>query len=626
MENIVPGPERTSVLGRLEDAASVIVLLLMAGLALVEAVARTWLGGGIPGSIVVVQHLTLWITILGAALAARSDRLLALSTQSLLPAWILPGIRIFTSGLAAGVTACLLLASLDLVRIEREAGELVAWGIPVWVALAIMPVGLALIAGRLISGAAKNLRGRMLAALGLLIPVAFELFPFLEKPDLLFPALLVIVVGTALGLPIYAAIGGAALLLFWYDGTPITAIPNETYRLTVNPLLPTIPLFALGGYILAEGGASRRLMRLFTAFFGWMPGGLAIVTTLVLAFFTPLTGASGVTILSMGGLFLPVLTRARYPERTSVGLVTVSGSIGLLFPPSLPVILYAFYVNQPLERLFIGGFLPGILLVSVVAGWGAYQGWSHGAPRSKFQPREAASAVREARWELFLPFLILIAFLSGVVASLVEVAALVVAYALLVECLVYKDLDIFRDLPRIFGECAGLVGGFMIILCVALGFTEFLILAEVPTQALDWVQTHIDSPWLFLLALNLFLIIVGALMDIYSAVIVVVPLIAPMAAVYGIDPTHLGIIFLANMELGYLMPPMGENLFLASYRFDQSLTKVYRSTLPYVVILLIAVLLITYVPSLTLWLVGWWEGPAGVFEQDVAFRVAGKMV
>ena len=607
MENIVPGPERTSVLGRLEDAASVIVLLLMAGLALVEAVARTWLGGGIPGSIVVVQHLTLWITILGAALAARSDRLLALSTQSLLPAWILPGIRIFTSGLAAGVTACLLLASLDLVRIEREVGELVAWGIPVWVALAIMPVGLALIAGRLISGAAKNLRGRMLAALGLLIPVAFELFPFLEEPDLLFPALLVIVVGTALGLPIYAAIGGAALLLFWYDGTPITAIPNETYRLTVNPLLPTIPLFALGGYILAEGGASRRLMRLFTAFFGWMPGGLAIVTTLVLAFFTPLTGASGVTILSMGGLFLPVLTRARYPERTSVGLVTVSGSIGLLFPPSLPVILYAFYVNQPLERLFIGGFLPGILLVSVVAGWGAYQGWSHGAPRSKFQPREAASAVREARWELFLPVLILIAFLSGVVASLVEVAALVVAYALLVECLVYKDLGIFRDLPRIFGECASLVGGFMIILCVALGFTEFLILAEVPTQALDWVQTHIDSPWLFLLALNLFLIIVGALMDIYSAVIVVVPLIAPMAAVYGIDPTHLGIIFLANMELGYLMPPMGENLFLASYRFDQSLTKVYRSTLPYVVILLIAVLLITYVPSLTLWLVGWWE-------------------
>ena len=606
MDKIVPEPERTSVLSRLEDAVSVIVLVLMAGLALLEAVARTWLGGGIPGSIVVVQHLTLWITILGAALAARSDRLLALSTQSLLPAWIRPGIQIFTSGLAAGVTACLVLASLDLVRIEREAGEVVAWGVPVWAALAIMPVGLALIAGRLISGAAKNLKGRMLAAVGLIIPVVFKFVPSLEQPDLLVPALLLIVVATALGLPIYAAIGGAALLLFWYDGTPITAIPNETYRLTVNPLLPTIPLFALGGYILAEGGASRRLMRLFTAFFGWMPGGLAVVTTLVLAFFTPLTGASGVTILSMGGLFLPVLTRARYPERTSVGLVTVSGSIGLLFPPSLPVILYAFYVNQPLEHLFIGGFLPGILLVSVVAGWGAYQGWSHGAPRSEFRPKEAASAVRAAKWELFLPVLILIAFLSGVVASLVEVAALVVAYALLVECLLYKDLSIFRDLPRIFRECAALVGGFMIILCVALGFTEFLILAEVPTQALDWVQTHIDSPWMFLLALNVFLIIVGALMDIYSAVIVVVPLIAPMAAAYGIDPTHLGIIFLANMELGYLMPPMGENLFLSSYRFDQSLTQVYRSTLPYVVILLIVVLLITYVPSLTLWPVSWW--------------------
>ena len=607
MDNTGTDPERSSVLARLEDAASVIVLVSMVGLALLEAVARTWLGGAIPGSIVVVQHLTLWITILGAALAARTDRLLALSTRSLFPAWIRPGIQIFTSGLAAGVTACLVLASLDLVRIEREAGDVVAWGIPVWVALAIMSAGLALIAGRLIWGAATNLKGQTLAALGLLIPVAFGFVASLDQPDLLFPALLLIVIATALGLPIYTAIGGAALLLFWYDGTPITAIPNETYRLTVNPLLPTIPLFALGGYILAEGGASRRLMRLFTAFFGWMPGGLAVVTTLVLAFFTPLTGASGVTILSMGGLFLPVLTRARYPERTSLGLVTVSGSIGLLFPPSLPVILYAFYVNQPLERLFIGGFLPGVLLVSVVAGWGAYQGWSHGAPRSEFRPREAASAVREARWELFLPVLILIAFLAGVVASLVEVAALVVGYALLVECLVYRDLGISRDLPRIFRECASLVGGFMIIICVALGFTEFLILAEVPTQALDWVQTHIDSPWVFLLALNVFLIIVGALMDIYSAVIVVVPLIAPMAAAYGIDPTHLGIIFLANMELGYLMPPMGENLFLSSYRFDKSLTQVYRSTLPYVVILLIAVLLITYVPSLTLWPVSWWQ-------------------
>ena len=230
-----------------------------------------------------------------------------------------------------------------------------------------------------------------------------------------------------------------------------------------------------------------------------------------------------------------------------------------------------------------------------------------GAPRSRLRLREAASSVREARWELFLPILVVVAFLSGVGASLVEVAALVVAYALLVEGLVYKDLGISRDLPRIFGECAALVGGFMIILCVALGFTGFLILAEVPTQALDWVQTHIDSPWVFLLALNLFPTIVGALMDIYSAVIVVVPLIAPMAAAYGIDPTHLGIIFLANMELGYLMPLLGENLFLSSYRFDQSLTQVYRSTLPYVVILLIAVLLITYVQSMTLLLVSWWE-------------------
>ncbi len=601
----MPESEQPGILARIENGLSIAVLAAIAALPLVEIVARKWLGGGIAGSIPIVEHLTLWITFLGAALAARSERLLALSTADVLPKAWRGSIRIFTAAMGAGITACLGLAAAQLVQVDHQYGDRVAWGIPVWVASLIMPLGFAAITGRLIWQASDKRLGRLLAALGLLIPAVLGLVPSLqESGSLVWPASIAILAATALGMPIYAAIGGLALLLFWDDGTPISAVPGETYRLATSPMLPAIPLFTLGGYILAEGGSSKRLMRLSSALVGWMPGGLAIVTTLVLAFFTPLTGASGITILSMGGLLLPVLEKARYPQNTAVGLVTVSGSIGLLFPPSLPVILYAFYAEQPIERLFVGGIVPGFLLVIVVAGWGAYRGWTSGAQRSPFAWPEARAAIWEAKWELLLPVVVLGGILGGL-TTLVEAAAVTVLYAFVVECLIFRDLSITSALPKVVIESATLIGGFMIILAVALGFTSFLIFAEVPMHALAWVQAHIASPLLFLLALNILLIIVGALMDIYSAILVIVPLIAPMAAAYGIDPVHLGIIFLANMELGYLMPPMGENLFLSAYRFEQPLSRIYRSTLPYVVMLLIAVLLITYVPGLTLWLVEW---------------------
>ena len=576
----------------------------MVVLPLIEILGRLMLGGGIPGSIVLVQHLTLWIAVSGAMLAARSNRLLALSTQSFLPDGFSLPTKIVTSALASGVTICLLLASLDHVQIEREAGDIVAWGIPTWMMLAIMPVSFAVLTGRLIWHASGSTLGRSLAAMGLMVPLFFWLFSSEGDLGILVPTCLVIVVATALGMPIFTAIGGAALLLFWLDGTPLNSVPMEAYRLTVSPMLPAIPLFALAGYILAEGGSSRRLTRLFSALVGWIPGGTAFAITLVLALFTPLTGASGVTILSMGGLFLPVLLKAGYPYKTSVGLITVAGSIGLLFFPSLPVFLYAFKAEQPFEDLFIGGFLPGILLVLVVGGWAALRGHLSGAAKTSFKSREAVAAVWGAKWEVLLPVILLICFVGGY-ATLVEIAALTVFLTFAIECLIHKDLRIWSDLPCVFVECATLIGGFMIILCVALGFTNYLIISEIPDIALAWVQTHIENPLVFLLALNLLLIIVGALMDIYSAIIVVVPLITPMAAAYGIHPIHLGIIFLANMELGYLMPPMGENLFLSAYRFEQSLTQVYRSTLPYVLILAITVLAITYLPIITMGLVEW---------------------
>ena len=588
-----------AVFERLENGLALLVLGLMSVLLLSAVVVREGFGSSIPGSVPVVQHMTLWMTFLGAALAARSDRLLALSMGTYLPARWRQAAKLLAALLAVGVTSCLFLASVQLVQIDYAYGDTVAWGIPGWVFSAIMPLGFAMIVGRLIWYAAASWRGRALAAMGLCAPLLFGLVPELQIAGWILPISLLILLGTALGMPIYAALGSVALLLFWEEGTPISAVPGETYRMSTAPMLPAIPLFTLAGYILSAGGSSRRLLRLCSALVGWMPGGLAIVVTLVLAFFTPLTGASGITILAMGGLLLPMLREARYTERHAIGLVTVSGSIGVLFPPSLPVILYAYYAELPLDRLFIAGLLPGFVLVTVVAAWGAWSGWRGGAMRTPFQGRELGSALWGARWDILLPVVTLTSIFGGF-ATLVEAAALTVLYAIVVGCLVYRELHVTRDIPRVAIESAAMVGGFMIILGVALGLTNYLIMAQMPMHALAWIQEFIRSPALFLLVLNILLILVGALMDIYSAVIVIVPLIAPMAAAYAIDPIHLGIIFLANMQLGYLMPPMGENLFLSAYRFDQPLARVYRSTLPYVVILLGAVLLITYVPWITL--------------------------
>ncbi len=592
---------------KLENLFSVSVLLAMALLPVLEIVGRKFFGRGIPGSIPLVEHLTLWIAFLGAMLAARSDRMLALSTVSFLPEAARHPVRIFTGAVGAGVAAWLAWASFDLVRFEYEAPTFVALGIPVWTAMCIMPAALALIAFRLIWHASDRGWGRLLAGFGLALPIGLGFAPSIQDVGLVLPIAITIVLATLLGMPIFAAIGGLALLFFWNDAVPVAAVPVEVYRLTAHPMLPAIPLFTFGGYILSEGGASRRLVKLFSALVGWIPGGLAIMTTFVLAFFTPLTGASGVTILSMGGLLLPVMRRARYPERFSVGLVTVSGSIGLLLPLSLPVILYAVTAKVSVADLFLGALLPGVLLILLVAAWGVRQGLVSGIERQPFDLRKAAAALWEAKWELLLPVVILVGIIGGI-TTWVEASAITVIYAFVVECFVYKDLSVRKDTLRIAIESATLVGGFLIILGMALGFTNYLIQAEIPMQALAWVQSNIESPLVFLLALNILLLIVGGLMDIYSAIFVIVPLITPIAAAYGVNPVHLGIIFLANLELGYLTPPMGENLFLSSFRFNQPLTTVFRSIVPFWLILMAGVLVITYFPPMTLILVEVFSG------------------
>jgi tripartite ATP-independent transporter DctM subunit len=560
------------------------------------------LGTGIPGAAPITQHLTLWVAFLGAAIAARDGKLLALATGGLFR----PGAgRELAAGLAgavgAGVSALLARASVELVLVEREAGTTVAAGVPAWIAQLCIPFAFSAIALRLFWHASPRWWAKGIALLGLAAGLYLGQYPALLEGKPAWPGMAIILVATLLGSPVFAVLGGLAVVLFMRDGVPIAAVPAETYRLAVSPLLAAIPLFTLGGFLLAEGRSSVRLLAVFRAFFGWIPGGTAVVCALVCAFFTIFTGGSGVTILALGGLMFPALLAERYPERFSLGLLTASGSLGLLWPPALPLILYGIVASVPIEDIFIGGLLPGLLMAGLIAGWGVRQGAASGVVRQPLDPREARRALWVAKWELLLPVIVLVAIFGGF-ATLVETSAITALYVLFVKVVIHRDIRGGRQLFGAFRDCVTLVGGVMVILGAAMGFTSYLVDAEVPARFLEWVQAHVESKWLFLLGLNVFLLFAGSVMEIFAAIIVVVPLLAPLGAAYGIHPVHLAIIFIANLELGYLTPPVGLNLFLSSYRFRRPLMQVYRSALPFLALGAIGVLLITYVPWLTTWL------------------------
>jgi len=575
---------------------------LMALLPVAELAARYTGLNGVPGETVFVQHLTLWVAFLGAALAASSDRLLALSANTFLPEkWAAP-VRVLGSGLTAAIAAGLCWASYEFVLSQRDGGEILALGIAKWVVQLVMPFGFFMIAIRAVWGAGPRLPQRAIAALFLLIPLTLHYAPPPQGPTLLWIGIPVILVGAVFGLPIFATLGGIALLLFWNAGLPVASVPVETYRLVASPVLPSLPLFTLAGYLLVEGGAAARLLRVYTSLFGWLPGGLAISTAVGCAIFT--WAGSGVTILSMGGLLLPMLVKARYPEKFSIGLINGSGSLGLLFPPSLPVILYGIYARTAISTLFVAGFVPGLMMVAMVSALGVFQAIRYGAERAKFSFSEARKAIWDAKWEIAVPFIVLIGLFGGF-GTLVEAGAITVIYVFVVECLVSPEFSIRRDFPRVTLECVTVVGGVLMIIGVAVGLTSYLVTADVPTMLIDWVGAHIQSKYVFLLLLNLALLVSGTFMDVFSAIIVLVPLITPIATRFNIDPVQLGIIFLANLELGYLTPPIGMNLCLSAYRFKQPMTAVYRATLPVYLILLLGVLLITYVPELTLLPVKW---------------------
>lgn len=411
-----------------------------------------------------------------------------------------------------------------------------------------------------------------------------------------------LIVIAILGAPIFSIIASIALLAFHSADIDSSAVIVELYRLASAPTLIAIPLFTFSGYVLAESKSPQRLVALSQAFFGWIPGGLAIVSLLSCAVFTAFTGASGVTIVALGGLLYPILLKEHYSERFSLGLLTTSGSLGLLFPPSLPLILYALVANISIDRLFVAGFAPGILLVAILSLYSVRQGAKNPVNRIPFQWSNVRSSVRAALWEIPLPFLV-IGGLYGGWFTATEAAAVTAFYVVVVEVFVYRDLKLFSDIPRVMSESMVLVGAIMLILGCAMGLTNYLIDEEVPMKLFELIREMIGSKAVFLILLNVFLIIVGMMMDIFSAIIVVVPLIIPIADAYGVDPIHLGIIFLANLEIGYLTPPVGLNLFISSFRFNKPMMDVVRATLPFIGILLIALAIITYVPDLSLWLV-----------------------
>ena len=489
-----------------------------------------------------------------------------------------------------------------MIQIGFQYPDYIAPFIPSWFAQSIIPVGLILIWYQMILTCSSDFRYRLFVSIFSIVPTLilyYWQFPF-ANPLLLWSQIIFSIILVAFGLPIFILLASLAIFFFLSEPTDwatnydlISTISDSAYRIVVSPTLAAIPIFTLAGYILAESNISDRLIKFFKSSLGWLPGSTVLIVVILCAFFTALTGGSGVTILALGAILYPILVHDGYSKRFSLGIITTAGSLGLLFPPSLPAIIYSVTAGiNPLE-LFRQALIPAIFLMSIMFFYGLYM-----LPKNKkiekFNFKSAYNSAKIAKWEIAIPLLIILSLFSGF-ATLVESAALLVLYVLTVELYIFKDVS-FKDLPKIIIDCSTLVGGVLIILGFAMGFTGYLVDAQIPLKILNFVQNTISSKIIFLLALNILLLIIGCLMDVFSAIIVVVPLIAPLAAYFGIDPFHLAIIFIANLELGYITPPVGMNLYLSSYRFNKDMPTIYSATLPFFFIRLIGVLIITYIP------------------------------
>jgi C4-dicarboxylate transporter, DctM subunit len=596
--------KRTTVV---ERALILIISLAMVILPVIEVLLRKIRGQGVPGSNAYEQRLGVWLGFLGALCATAAGKHLGLATTAFLKEGNpLRRTAEYLSGAVSSVTAMMLAyASWLVVKSNVGVGETLPGGVPDWWTGLIVPFSFALICLRFIWYSPRGWKGQIASLAACIVAALLFRFAGGHAHAFLWPGMILIVAAFALGAPVFVAMSGAAMLLFFTakSPAPIASVPQATLQLVQNPTLPAIPLLTLAGYIMAAGGASQRLVRAYKSLFGWMPGGVALMAIMVCALFTTFTGGSGVTILALGGLVLPALIDDKYPEGFSLGLVTASGSLGLLFPPSLPVILYGAVAGVAAERLFLGALLPGVLLILVVAAYAVRAGVRAGAPRQPFDSKEMRSALWAAKFDIGLPVVVMAVLLSGL-ATTVESAAVGALYALVVELAVFRDVHPWREMPRVLVQSSTLVGAVVILMGVALGLTNYLVDQQIPEALVNWVQAHFHSQWTFLLALNAMLLVLGSVFEIYAAIIVLAPLVAPLGQVFDVEPVHLGVVFLANLELGFLFPPMGLNLFLSASRFGKPLPYLYKQSLPFLIIMALGVLFITYVPALTTGMAG----------------------
>ena len=598
------------LLTKIENYAASIIFILLVALPFSDLLIREIFKPifseftKIPASQTLVSHLTLLIGFSGAIIASRDDKLLSLSNYSLFDVNQKGYIISASRWLAIFITLLLFIGSIDLVIVELSFGQYayIAPYLPRWLFQSAMPIGFLVIFIHLLYKIGDGIFSKE-GLVAITFAFAFLIFhDFMRESSLIiYFSSAALIISIIKGAPIFIILSGFGILFFWYDYVPISAVIAESYRIVVSPHLATIPLFTLAGYFLAESKASDRLINVFKACFGWLPGGTPVIVLLICGFFTALTGGSGVTILALGGLLFPMLYKDGYKKNFSLGLITASGSIGLLFPPSLPLILYGVTAGISIKSIFLAGIIPGVFLIVILSIWSYLSGNAKKIQISDFDGAAALKICWETKWELLIPLIVLYGIFGGH-AKLVETAAFTVVYVFIIETFVYKDIKL-NDSFRIIISCATLVGGVLIIIGSAMGLTSYMVDAQIPMSILSLMKEIIHSKYVFLILLNIFLLIIGCLMDIFSAIIIVVPLIAPLGIHYGVDPIHLAIIFIANLELGYLTPPVGMNLFLSAYRFEEKMPVIYKSTLPYFIVLLIAVIVITYFPEMTLWLV-----------------------
>jgi len=580
-------------LAQADAGLAALALALMALIPLVEILSRPLMGKGIENAPVVVQHLGLLMAMCGAIAAERFGHLTSLGVM-------VP--RLYAVGQlgAAAVCGVLAWASGELVLSEMWAEQILAYGIPVWWFQATMPVGFALLGMKLGARCSQHIAIKGLCALSPPLLGACLAYSLDGDALPLWPWVMGLVLMLAFGAPIFAVLGGLALALFWQDGLPLASIALSHYQITVNPSLPALPLFTLAGLIFAGTGAAQRLGAVFVALFGGGKTGTVIAATVLCSCFTAFTGGSGVTILALGGLLLPLLQGVGYPDRKGISLVTSASALGVLLAPSVPLIMYAIIARVPINTMFLAGVVPALVMVVCLLIFGGYL--RHGAVRAvdKAQPAFSITALREAawraKWELLAP-VVAIGSLGSGMATPTESAALTAIYAVLTQAWAHRELDA-KKLVEALSQCTQIIGGVMLILGMALGLTNYLVDAGVPDLATEWVQGVTQNKWVFLLALNVFLFAAGALMEIYAAIVVLVPLLLPLATSYGIDPVHFGIIFLANMEMGFLCPPAGMNIYFASAVFKQPLRTVAASVAPALLAIFVGTLTISWLPLL----------------------------